>query len=680
MYVPVKTYSARYTKKYKYPLDEQTRDAIKLKRKLSRKMTNENTATRRKEYKRARNKVKSLTRKARKSFERELATESKQNPKKFWKYVNSKSKVKNGVDDLYMDSKDKSRKTKNDAEKAEVLSRYFKSVFTRETDGEIPTIESKHIITAMQKIKIEPKEITALLKSLNVNKAPGIDNLHPRLLKELSEQLTKPLQLIFQQSLDSCNLPDDRRRARISAIYKKGDKSMAENYRPVSLTCILCKTLEKIVRNHIVDHMSINELFSDKQFGFLSGRSTTLQLLSVLDKWPEAIDSGNNIDCIYMDFQKAFDTVPHKRLISKLKSYGINEDTVEWINNFLTNRLQRVNIKNECSEWVPVTSGIPQGSVLSPILFVIYMNELPEIVQSELYLFADDTKIFYINSPNLCDGSVLQTDLNALVSWSEKWLLKFHPDKCMHMHLGKNQPDDLTYFLLNTELKTVTHEKDLGVIFDNQLDFEKHICAKVNKANQIFAVIRRTFKHLDIPTFIPLYKSLVRSYLDYAASIYYPFKMKLIHQIESVQKRATKQVPELKHLSYPERLKKLNLPTLSFRRVRGDMIEMFKITNGIYDEKVTNFIPFWTETTQRSSNRTNSLKIYPCQSRSNARKNSFRVRITKIWNTLPNEIVCAPSLNLFKNRLDSYWDNQELKFDYKANSITIASGSVMPLN
>ena len=156
--------------------------------------------------------------------------------------------------------------------------------------------------------------------------------------------------------------------------------------------------------------------------------------------------------------------------------------------------------------------------------------------------------------------------------------------------------------------------------------------------------------------------------------------MKHIHQIESVQKRATKQVPELKHLTYPERLKKLNLPTLSFRRVRGDMIEMFKITNGIYDEKVTNFIPFWTETTQRSSNRTNSLKIYPCQSRSNARKNSFRVRITKIWNTLPNEIVCAPSLNLFKNRLDSYWDNQELKFDYKANSITIASGSVMPLN
>ena len=184
--------------------------------------------------------------------------------------------------------------------------------------------------------------------------------------------------------------------------------------------------------------MQVNKLFTPNQYGFITGRSTVLQLLTVLDKWSESLDMVLSVDCIYMYFQKAFDTVPHRRLIGKLKSCNINEDIIGWIKNFITGRTQQVVIGEECSGWMPITSGIPQGSVLGPMLFVIYINDLPEIVRSDVYLFADDTKIFKVlNSEN--DKDILQSDLTNLMDWSEKWLLSFYPDKCKHIHITREK-------------------------------------------------------------------------------------------------------------------------------------------------------------------------------------------------------------------------------------------------
>ena len=187
--------------------------------------------------------------------------------------------------------------------------------------------------------------------------------------------------------------------------------------------------MEKLIRTHIIQHMKVNDLFSNKQYGFIAGRSTALQLLEVIDKWSEPLDEGLDIDCIYTDFQKAFDKVPHKRLIKKIENYGITNPILSWIQDFLTRRYQQVSINGETSNQKEVTSGLPQGSVLGPILFVIYINDLPEAVESAAYLFADDTKIFrVINS--LDDQHILQNDLVKLENWSDKWLLKFHPEKC----------------------------------------------------------------------------------------------------------------------------------------------------------------------------------------------------------------------------------------------------------
>jgi len=211
----------------------------------------------------------------------------------------------------------------------------------------------------------------------------------------------------------------------------------------------------------------------------------------VLDKWTASLDDKKDIDVIYMDFQKAFDKVPHQRLLQKLKGYGFGDCLIKWVNGFLSQRKHRVIVNGTASKWAEVTSGIPQGSVLGPVLFVIYINDLPKEVESEVYLFADDTKIFS-EITNEGDSGKLQDDLDALYAWSNKWLLKFHPHKCKVLNLGRKNRETYNYTLDNTILEHVEGEKDLGITIDNNLKFTDHINNKVKKANQIMGIIRRS--------------------------------------------------------------------------------------------------------------------------------------------------------------------------------------------
>jgi hypothetical protein len=201
--------------------------------------------------------------------------------------------------------------------------------------------------------------VLKLLQNLKTDKSPGPDSLHPRLLFEIKESIAEPLSIIFNQSLALKTVRKEWKNSQISAIFKKGNTSQAQNYRPVSLTSVVCKIMEKLIRLHIINHMKANKLFSNKQYGFIEGRSTALQLLEVIDKWSEALDEGLDIDCICTDFQKAFD----KRLIKKIEIYGITNPILSWIEDFLSRRYQRVSIEGEISNRMEDTSGIPQGSV-----------------------------------------------------------------------------------------------------------------------------------------------------------------------------------------------------------------------------------------------------------------------------------------------------------------------------
>ena len=341
------------------------------------------------EFCRARNQVRHITRKAKIAFEKSIANDVKDNPKKFWQYTKSKTKTRSKIPDLETKDQDgRTQTAETSEEKAEVLKSYFSSVFTKEPDGELPEFKDREVDKKLENLEITTEDVKKKLDKLNTAKSKGPDCLHPRVLRETSSELAAPLANIYNSSIASGVLPDDWKKANISAIFKKGVKKDPSNYRPVSLTSITCKILESFIRDEVYKHIKRNKLFSKKQFGFISGRSTTLQLLTVLEDWTKILDTDGTINNIYMDFMKAFDKVPHQRLLHKVNKYGISGKILNWIKSFLTGRKQRVTIEGEFSGWADVDSGIPQGSVLGPLLFVIYINDLPEEV-------SEGTKIFY---------------------------------------------------------------------------------------------------------------------------------------------------------------------------------------------------------------------------------------------------------------------------------------------
>ena len=342
--------------KGKIPLDEASVRKIRKKHTLWKRYMETKDGMYYTEFCKARNQVRKMTRKLQKQFEMKLAAEAKSNPKAIWKYINSKTKTRVGVSELNTDPADPTSKlTTSDKEKTEVLGQFFSSVFTTEPDGDIPQIPTINLSNEMEVLVIREENVKEILSGLNSGKSCGPDGIHPRLLQELSDILCIPLTKLFNKSLSLGKLPSEWKEGRISAIFKKGSRKIAGNYRPISLTSIVCKTMEHCVRNHIVNHMMINNLFSNQQYGFIRGRSTVLQMLNVMDVWTKAMDKGDSIDTVYLDFTKAFDKVPHNRLMSKLNSIGINTETLNWIKAFLSDRVQQICVNGSNSTWKPVT-------------------------------------------------------------------------------------------------------------------------------------------------------------------------------------------------------------------------------------------------------------------------------------------------------------------------------------
>ena len=309
--------------------------AVKKKHRLWQRYMETKDGQKYNEYVRAQNRSKALIRQSQRESCRQIALSVKANPKKFWSFVNNKTKVKSEIPHLIVNSAPNSPPvlTSTTQEKAEVLSSFFSSVFTTDPPGDFGGIKPRSINQSMTDISFSEPLVKAKLAKLKISKSTGPDHMHPRVLKELGSVISSPLSLIFQTSFTTGTVPEDWKTANITAIHKKGDKRAADNYRPISLTSVVCKVMESIISDALVNHMKVNGLFTSKQFGFLKGRSTTLQLLNVLDEWTKLLDAGIPIDVVYTDFQKAFDSVPHRRLMSKLEAYGVHGHLFSWTNH-----------------------------------------------------------------------------------------------------------------------------------------------------------------------------------------------------------------------------------------------------------------------------------------------------------------------------------------------------------
>lgn len=412
-----------------------------------------------------------------------------------------------------------------------------------------------------------------------------------------------------------------------------------------------CKILEGFVRTCIIQHMMQNDLFCDNQHGFVPGRSCTSQLLETLEDWTKMLDEGGGVDVAYMDFKKAFDCVPHCRLLRKLKAYGIKGKLLAWIEDFLTGRTQRVLVNGKESSWCDITSGIPQGSVLGPVLFVLFINDLPDDLDGSVKIYADDTKI-YRQILTLHDHHAMQDDLDRLNTWSEKWQLRFNENKCKVMHLGK-QLEVQPYKLGDSDMTVTECERDLGVLVDRELKFHQQTTRTVKKANQILGMIRRAFSTRNQSLILSLYKTMVRPVLEYGNVIWGPnYEIDKV-RIERVQRRATRLIPEVCDLPYEERLQSLSIPSLCHRRYRADMIQMFKIM-----KKAERIDPehFFKRTTSDRT-RGHSLKVTKPRVRLLTRQRFFSNRTVNAWNSLPNFLIDSDNVNQFKKMFDKMQTN-----------------------
>lgn len=582
-------------------------------------------------------------------YEENLIKKAKTNPKLVYAYVKQKQNVKSYIRGVVNGNGDV---TTDNVEIVNALNHQFESVFVKNEDNNFPYFNSRTRVICDDPIFNTEvvKEKISILKSF---KSVGVDNVHGYVLRKCVNQLAEPLSIIFNLSYLNGEVPSIWKKANITPLYKKGSRLEVSNYRPVSLTSIVCKLMESIIKDKMVEHLDNNKLISKNQHGFVKNKSCVTNLMETIDTITYNLWHKQPTDVIFLDFAKAFDTVPHKRLLIKLRAYGINEKMINWIKSFFSKRQQRV-VMGECvSNWASVLSGVPQGSILGPLLFIVYIDDISDNLENICKLYADDTKL--IANMNTIDAySKLQSDIDKIFKWSSEWLIKLNNGKCKLMHFGKNNGQQ-NYSIINDngEFETIDKsscEKDLGIMINSDCKWKHQVDYACSKANRVIGMLTRTFSYLNVQMVQQLYKVFVRPHLEYAVSVWCPYLVQDIKAIERVQHRMTRLLPELRDLPYENRLQKLNLTSLELRRKRGDIIQMYKLFNNDYvrwcNQDFMNIPNYYSTRGHNKKLKTELVK------NCNQRFNFYSNRVVSLWNGLDSEAVNAQNMNAFKKAIE----------------------------
>jgi len=541
----------------------------------------------------------------------------------------------------------------SDDVKARLLQNQFSSVFT--VDNDIMPVFECRTDALLDLVSFTHENISATLSELKEKTSNTPDGLPAYFLKRVRHYIVLPLLHIFSQSFLSGIVPKIWRSAIVVPIYKKGPADQAINYRPISLTSVVCRVMEKIICNAMSSFLHSNNLISPDQHGFLSRRSTVTQLLEATFDWYSSINAGNCVDVIYIDYQKAFDSCSHPKLLKKLLSYGINGRLHTWISSFLADRSQCVQIGSSYSRVSPAVSGVPQGSVIGPLLFLLFINDLSDSLGNvSVKLYADDAKIY--SSFSLIDDTFdLDRALIALHNWSSIWQLPIAVSKCNVLHIGHSNPK-LFYALGANILEPVSVMRDLGVLVSSGLTPSAQCTSAAIKASCVANMLLRCFKGRHALTMIRAFKCFVLPIVEYATTVWSPFLVRDIALVENVQKQFTRRVLKkcnIDPMSYEERLLLYGMDTLELRRLKTDLILMYKMHHGIVDLNVSRFFP--PPPARNVNLRSNSANLqFPYVPRLNSVKYSFAFRVRKFWNQLPSHCITAPNVYTFRKLINIF--------------------------
>ena len=501
---------------------------------------------------------------------------------------------------------------------------------------------------------ITVEAVTEHLTKLNVKKATGLDSIDNRLLKTGAQVLAPSLTNLLNKSLTSGEFPEKWKTAEVMPIHKKGDRTMLSNYRPVSILSSISKILERVVHNQLYGYLNQNRLLSQCQSGFRKLHSCETALHSVTEDWIDSIDKKQQTGVIFCDLSRAFDTLNHDILLDKLKAYGVDEMACSWFKSYLTGRLQRTCVNSILSNTSCVTCGVPQGSILGPLLFIVYINDLPNCVQScRVAMYADDTIVYFSHRSIQTIQETLQNDCTRLMHWFVANKLSLNPLKCKSMlvgsHKSKATDQQLQLILDDTELEQVGTFKYLGVVIDKALLWNDHFLHVNKKLSQIIGIMKCLRPYLNRQALLTIYTSLFLPHIQYCSTVWDQGGKGAIDKLQRLQYRAGRVILGCDH--YTSRETVLNLlgwtPVAQHHR-RAKAVFMFKALNGMFPPHISHLFTTSADTHSHHTRHSTQGGLQLPRTRLQYKKKSLSFSGAALWNSLPAHLRTASSISTFK--------------------------------
>ena len=573
-------------------------------------------------------------------------------PNVWWKTLNSIIRDNNKCSE-YPPLVNNDVEVSDDFEKAELFNNYFNFISSvDDSNAQLPP-EDTTAEHNLSDIFITDDDVKDVLSLLNTSKATGPDLINPRLLKEASDQLCKPLARLYNLSLRKAIFPDDWKIANVIPVFKSGDRFDFRNYRPISLLSNIGKCMEKCIFKYIHNFLVLYKIITSHQSGFRPKDSTVYQLLCLASDFYRALDMGKEIRIVFCDISKAFDKVWHKGLLFKLRKIGIDSNLLLWFENYLSNRQQQVVINGKVSTLLTVGAGVPQGSILGPLLFLIYINDLVDDIESCIKLFADDTSLYVIVDSEFEASVQLNRDLDKISEWANQWLVNFNPNKTESMIISKRLAN--TYhpplFMNNVQIREVEHHKHLGVTISDNFSWNTHVEDIVLKASARLNMMRRVKYLLDRYTLERVYLSFIRPLLEYADSVWDNIPAYISDTLENIQLEAARIATGGTKLTSRILLyRETGWVSLQDRRNMHKLIQFYKMYHKLTPEYLSCLVPASVRDIHGYNTR-NADYVRNVTARTAYYGNSFLPSVIKLWNEIPVEVRNA-SLSIFKKYLN----------------------------